>query len=235
MSAKIYKIVNNQSNEIYIGSTTQKLCKRFSNHKTSYNSWKIRKTGKCMSYDLFDKYGIENCRIILIESFPCKTTEERLRKEQEHIDSTECINKIKAFSGIQIDQDKILRKQAYDKQYRETHNEKRKQKNKSYYDSNKDSIKTKRKIYLEKNKERTAQTQKRYQEKHFEEIRNYHKHYHVLNRTLHLCECGGKYDNFHQKKHFQTQKHQNFVKTNNEIENIINDIHTTKIFSPPNF
>ena len=45
------------------------------------------------SFELFKEYGIENCKIELIEYCPCDTLQELQRKEGEHIKSIECVNK----------------------------------------------------------------------------------------------------------------------------------------------
>ncbi len=48
----------------YIGSTTlQYLSQRLQQHKTSYKQFLNNKVGKVYVYDLFNKYGIENCKI----------------------------------------------------------------------------------------------------------------------------------------------------------------------------
>jgi len=80
---KIYKLYSNESpDEIYIGSTTQSLCRRKQGHKDKKN---------CNSKILFEKY--EQVIIELIEYFPCNTREELNKKEGEYIRMTDCINK----------------------------------------------------------------------------------------------------------------------------------------------
>ena len=48
------------------------------------------------SYDLFNEYGVENCKIELIEYFKCDTLQELRRKEGEYIENTDCVNKLVA-------------------------------------------------------------------------------------------------------------------------------------------
>ena len=43
---------------------------------------------------IFDKYGIENCKIELIQDFPCQSRNELLKQEGEHIRNNDCVNKI---------------------------------------------------------------------------------------------------------------------------------------------
>ena len=94
---KIYKIepiVEHEEQEIYIGSTSLKyISSRMAFHKTSYNRWKSNTHGKIMSFDLFDKYGFDNCVITLIENVNANTKEELLQKERHYILSMKCVNK----------------------------------------------------------------------------------------------------------------------------------------------
>lgn len=61
---KIYKIepiVEHDEKDIYIGSTTQQyLCQRFGAHKTQYTKWLSGNFAKVTSFELFEKYGVEN-------------------------------------------------------------------------------------------------------------------------------------------------------------------------------
>ena len=69
-NGKIYKIepINSSDDgDIYIGSTSKEyLSQRLTKHRSEYNRWKKNKTNFIRSYSLFDKYGIENCKIIMM-------------------------------------------------------------------------------------------------------------------------------------------------------------------------
>jgi len=86
-NGKIYKIVVNNTDEEYepyIGSTTKKyLSQRLVQHRSNY---KTRKSKNLGSFKLFDKYGTENCEIILIENYPCKSIDELRSRERYHYD-----------------------------------------------------------------------------------------------------------------------------------------------------
>jgi hypothetical protein len=43
-----------------------------------------------------DEFGIENCKIELIENYPCNSKEELLKREGWYIKVTECVNKMVA-------------------------------------------------------------------------------------------------------------------------------------------
>ena len=74
-NGKLYKIESHQGDKIYIGSTTKEyLSQRFVAHRDDYKQYKKGKTiGKMTSFNLFDEYGLDNCFITLIESFPCQS------------------------------------------------------------------------------------------------------------------------------------------------------------------
>jgi enoyl reductase-like protein len=98
--SKIYKIiVNNTEDEYkpYIGSTVKKyLSERMSNHRAHYKLFKNgEKRSSLSSYNLFDKYGIENCEIVLIENYPCATKDELHSRERYWFDTVENCNKNK--------------------------------------------------------------------------------------------------------------------------------------------
>jgi hypothetical protein len=85
---KIYKIVDTNYTKMYIGSTTESLCVRMAKHRYDF-----RNNRGCSSKLLFEEFGLENCKIELIELFPCNSREELNKKEGEHIRSNICVNK----------------------------------------------------------------------------------------------------------------------------------------------
>ena len=84
-NSKIYRIVNDVNGMTYYGSTTQTLSRRMTNHRTRCKN-KIYKT-----YQLFG--NIEDCKIFLIENFPCENKEQLEKRERHYIENNECINK----------------------------------------------------------------------------------------------------------------------------------------------
>ncbi len=91
-NGKIYKLINTEGALTYIGSTTQSLAKRKSNHHEKYKQWKNGKYHYVTSFKIFDndEWG---CQIVLIEDFPCESKIELERQERFHIESIECVNK----------------------------------------------------------------------------------------------------------------------------------------------
>ena len=78
-NGKIYKIepIDGEDGDVYIGSTTKEyLSQRMTAHRSSYNHWKKGKRGKTYSFVLFEKYGVDNCKIILLENCPCESKDQ---------------------------------------------------------------------------------------------------------------------------------------------------------------
>jgi hypothetical protein len=80
----IYKIYcKNEPDDIcYIGSTIQNINNRFSNHKSDFK--KNRRF--CQSKKIFEKYGIENCIIELIEKIECENKNILKNFEKKYIE-----------------------------------------------------------------------------------------------------------------------------------------------------
>ena len=79
---KIYKIYNTINDDIYIGSTAQKLCERMRNHR---NDHKSRSSFNYPIYKAFREHGVENFFIELIEKCPCNDKDELRRTEGKYI------------------------------------------------------------------------------------------------------------------------------------------------------
>jgi ribosomal protein S27AE len=118
---------------IYIGSTTKAyLSQRMVCHRKDYVQWKNGniKVGKINSFDIFDKFGVDRCGIILLETFPCQSKDELTSREAFYIRSMPNVKKIIPH-----------RTRA---QYREDNREDIMQKAIDYYKINKDSINKRR-------------------------------------------------------------------------------------------
>ena len=93
---KVYKIYSPSDFELcYVGSTTQTLSARMKGHRRSYRDW-IKGDLRILttSFLLFEKYGLDNCIIELIENYPCESREELHRKEGEYVLKLNCINRV---------------------------------------------------------------------------------------------------------------------------------------------
>ena len=90
-NGKIYKIVNDVNEKIYIGSTTQPLHKRMHSHRTAI------KTKTSNLHSAMKELGVEHFQIILIEDFPCASKRELEAREYAVLDTFDkaaCYNSI---------------------------------------------------------------------------------------------------------------------------------------------
>ena len=73
---------NTVNDEIYVGSTTRKLCQRMADHRKPCN---IKRHEQLPIYKAFMEPGVENSIIELIEKCTCNDNDELNKKEGEHI------------------------------------------------------------------------------------------------------------------------------------------------------
>lgn len=52
--------------------------------RSQYKRWKDGLTKNVMSYTIFEKYGIDNCEIILLEVVNCKS-KDKLNAREKHL------------------------------------------------------------------------------------------------------------------------------------------------------
>ena len=102
---KIYMLESDLTDEVYIGSTVQRLSKRKGHHKEFYVTNK-KPTSACKLFD----YGVNNVKIVLIEEFPCETSIQLRQREQYHIDTLKVtknvLNKYRACFDPEIEKRK---------------------------------------------------------------------------------------------------------------------------------
>lgn len=79
-NSKVYKLINSVDKKIYIGSTTQGLSKRLSQHKQT------AKIKPSFAHRHFNTIGWDTVRIVLIETVTCINREQLIQREQHYID-----------------------------------------------------------------------------------------------------------------------------------------------------
>ena len=82
---KIYKIISDLTDKIYIGSTCSTLVKRYSQHKINYTSINYHYVSV---WDLFD---IGETDIILIEDYPCERKDQLHARERYYIEQNKSV------------------------------------------------------------------------------------------------------------------------------------------------
>ncbi len=137
-NGKIYKIepiCDFDEGDIYIGSTTKAyLCQRLDEHRSKYKNNNFQ----CRSSNLFLKYGLSNCKIILLELVNANSKDELHVREAFYISNNKCINKV--IPGRTPEQ------------YRIDNKESKKLKSQEYYNKNKEVKRANRNAYYELNK-----------------------------------------------------------------------------------
>ena len=141
-NGKIYKIVPTcdcEIHEVYYGSTTKKyLSQRMVEHRSKFINKDTNKKNLSV-FRLFEKYGINNLTIILVELVNCNSKDELLSRERHYIESNMCINK--AIPIRTVEELKQMKKE-----YREINKEHIKEHKKEYREKNKEEIKAKKSI-----------------------------------------------------------------------------------------
>ena len=183
-NSKVYRLVCNITKKEYIGSTTDKLNRRLSKHRSDYKNYIDGKNKYISSFEILEN---DNYSIVLIENFACNSKEELLQRERYFIENTDCVNyrlPIKTDEEYkeyykEYEKSDICKKRRkehrqknvehyteYTKQYRASNKEKIKQ----YYEDNKEKLAEKKKDYWTKNKEILKEKSKAYREKNKEKI-----------------------------------------------------------------
>lgn len=227
---RVYKIIATTGNECYVGSTFNTTRDRFKKHKNIYKQWKEGKIkGGCTSFNLFEKYGIDSCKMILIKEYSVVDRRQLETYELLWIKKLKSVNKIEPCGGFLSKQAKtmyykknkqnIIQKKRV---YREKNKEEIKQRHKVYNENNKEKIKQKRKVYCDKNKKQILQNLKIYREQNKEQLKQKKKVYREQNKEIisqkkkqkvrcDTCNCQVRKDDF--KRHEKTLKHKNNLAT----------------------
>ena len=141
-NGKIYSIRNWVDDDVYIGSTTQPLSKRFEKHRSNCKS-EDKKNRKL--YHKMNEIGVEQFYIELIEKVECEDISELRQKEGEWIRKIGSLNYQIAGRTLQ-------------------------EKNATYYQNNREKCTQMSKDWKERNKEHHAQVSAQYYQDNKDEI-----------------------------------------------------------------
>ena len=210
---KIEPICEHDENEVYYGSTCQILCKRMDGHRRCYKHWLNGSKKYISSFILFEKYGVENCDIYLVELYPCDSKEQLLAREGYNIKNNKCVNKCVAGRTMQ--------------RYKEEHRVAINEKAKKYALENKDKIKEYKDEYRRNNKEFIAERSKVYRDNNKDKLIEKSKLYYQNNKEKlktrlyekFYCSCCSAYFNKNNKSnHLKSKRH-----LENQTQNNINE------------
>ena len=196
-NGKIYKLVNNIDDKIYVGSTCTTLVKRKHEHK--------KKSKRCPDRRIYKHIlavSWDNASIILIENFPCESKDELVRRERYWYDQLK--------PDLNHDKPCILVEEleGYNKQYYEEHKEHINEMNKKYYEKHKEHLTKQQKEYNKNNKEIGRKSSEKYREKNKEwitEKRNEKK------KETFECPCGLIIQKKGKKAHELSAKHKKWA------------------------
>ena len=172
--SKIYKLTTEQTDDIYIGSTKGTLSNRKAHHKSSYKHYIKLKRGNFITSFNIIKY--DDCKIVLIENFPCNSKKELLTRERYWIEKIECVNKCKP---IITKEERI----EYVKKWHIDNKEKISLYKQQYHEDNKELISKNKKKKYEDNKKKILIKAKQYRENNSEKIK-------IYQQKKKTCECG---------------------------------------------
>lgn len=233
-SGKIYKIVCNKTNDVYIGATIRDLDDRLKRHIHDYERDAKR---KCESYNIIKRgdYKIE-----LVESYACNSKKELYQRETYWMNEIKCINKYKSYRTkeeakqyhINWCNDNKERIKKNNKEYREKNKERIKEHHRQYHIKNKDAMceKTRKWHNEHKNDEEYKRKKQQYRDDHKEEQKIYNREWrnenkekikeknrlkylqnkHITQRIIN-CDCGGTYAFSSKKRHERTKKHIEYI------------------------
>ena len=171
---KIYRIVDVDYNKCYIGSTCEELSQRMARHRREYKRYTNNPTiMKTRSSFLFDEYGVENCKIELIEKYPTNSKEELLQREGFYIKSDKsAVNRCIAGRTKKEYYDETRENHLeHKRQHRLDNIEKYKEKDKTYYENNKEKRNEYSRNYYSDNRDTFYEKNLRYREEHRDQIR----------------------------------------------------------------
>ena len=178
--AKIYQVLNDLDDDVYIGSTCQSLSMRMVGHR------KARTSTKHKNYKLYRKMneiGVEHFYIELIKETPCDNKEQLRAIEGEYIRQSGTLNS--QIAGRTR------------KEWQDEHIERKSQQNKINYQNNKPKVLERQKEYRENNPEEYKKQNKKSYEKRMAKIL-------AKNKERVLCEiCSKELSRDYMRKHIK--------------------------------
>ena len=216
-TSMIYSIRSPATEQYYIGSTTQLLCKRFSDHKISYKAYLNGTSKFTTSFKILE---LGDAYIELLEEYECDNKTQLEKREGEFIreHKNNCVN-INIAGRTQ-------------KEYKIDNKVKISEYKNQYYEANKDNLLEHRKQYTKDNKDKISEYHHQYREDNMEKIIEYKNQWYIDNKARILeqrkshyeayetkrkepftCECGSIIQHRDKACHNKSKKHIAFINT----------------------
>ena len=152
-NAKIYNVLNDVTDDVYVGSTCQPLSKRMAEHRGALNK------KACSNFKLYKKMkeiGKEHFYIELIEDFHCDNVEQLRAREGHYIRQIATLNKLVAGrTKAEFEEYRHEAKKEYGRKYAKEHYDVEKQK--EYRNANRERLNEQRRIKYALNKQQALQ------------------------------------------------------------------------------
>ena len=198
-NGKIYKILNDIEDDIYVGSTCQSLSQRMAKHRTKVNTYTTP------LYMKMRELGVGHFYIELIEECPCDNVEQLRAVEGKNIREFGTINRrIEQRTNAQYYQDNKAEIYKRGRDWINKNSEYVKEWKRQYYIKNYDKIQEQRKQYKMENADKIKENQKRYAEEHKDEI-------YKRTSAKEVCACGSIVGHGDIARHRKTKKHQKYL------------------------
>lgn len=186
-NGKIYTLRSHQTDNIYIGSTIEKLSSRMAKHRCDYKRWKEGTMNYVTSFEILQ---YDDCYIELLEIYPCNCKMELEQREGKFIREMDCVNKLVAGRNKkEYNKENKVQIAGWKKEYYEKNKQKFVEYNKEYYKENKGKLKEYNKEYYKKNKEIKLK----------------------YNKEKITCPCGSVINRNSKSRHEKTKKHKKWV------------------------
>ena len=188
--AKIYQLVNDITDDIYIGSTCQPLSKRMAEHRISMRS---SRDHHIKLYQKMIEIGVEHFRIELIKECPCENIEQLRAIEGKYIREMGTLNS--HIAGRTSSDYKKEFKERYIPTYQ------------SYRENNRDLLNEKNRIYYNERSETIcAKHRQRYNE--------------ITSVKMTCDVCGTVHNKKNKPLHLRSKKHQEALNNLNNNNNV---------------
>ena len=209
-NGKIYKIVDVGYNKCYIGSTCEALSQRMARHRGKYTAYLKSGADHTRSFSLFDEFGVENCKIEMIELYPCISKEELRKREGFYIQNTDCVNKqVAGRTRKQYYEDNKEHCLQQQSEYRKNNQDKVASRLKAYAEAHKKELKLYKEQYRHNNEEKIQEQMATYYNNNKERLKQASRE---RGKQTFVCGCGTIRRIGGKKKHEQTKKHQEWLK-----------------------
>ena len=192
-NGKIYQILNTVNDDVYVGSTTQPLCKRLYKHKAD------AKVRDCNIHKSIREIGEDNFYIELIETCPCNSREELRAREGYYIRARGTLNK--KIEG-RTQREWVTENKEHIREQKQQYYKDNIEHKKQYYEDHKQHIIEQHKQHYEENKESILQRNKRY----------YEDNNKLINERLTCNICGCQVCRRGMTRHQKSKKCKSYVK-----------------------